>query len=990
MVKSGWRERLAAVVADPRDPRARRRLLSAVPDVAVAATEALPPTLDEAELLCRTLHALGRNDPALAWCRHALTLEQSAGSDLRLLMGECLVALGDFEEAHRWFLQASLHAPEDDPQGLKALAVGRAAFCLADVGAPREAAALCDEALRRLGDSALPERAMLRARLHVRAALCHAELGDAEAALMHYLAAAEGADEVEGADPREASFALDSLLGAGELALQRGDRPGAERTFQRAERLMRKLPPRTAGPTRRIRLETGVGLTASESGRYAEATRHLRAALRRLEGHGAPPEAQAILHQHLAVAAGAQDRPAQAHTHFRTALALRAPVTETRPEMLAEQALCHQLYGTFLLEIGDGAGAEQAFSAAVNLLEALPADVHIDARLISLVEHQLGACLARRGGLVDAETHFRAAVSAARLGDSQGRVDPDSLAASLSQLGTLLLGGDRPTEALEVFQEVESLWAAGAPHPLNPEAIGAALHAQAACFLLMGGPENEDRAIELLTRAVAMRLLGDADGRVDGLAAGTTCLVLAQTLQGRERLNPALRSYEQAAHLLEDARADPAVSEGLLGLVWHSVAACRAAAGDLRGAIEAYDKAAVEKGHRKGARARDVEHLSVTLHEQAGCRLALGDVDAAARGYLEAARVAARGDAEGVVDHESVGTSLHQAGHCHAQAGRLEKARDIFDQAVGEKLRGDREGVVSPTSVGTTYQAIGYCVLDEGRRTESQLWFRRALNEKRRGDAEGRVDHASVGSALHQLAYTLAADGRMAEAVESFQRAAEAKAQGDHYGRVDHESLGATLHLVGDCLLELGSPDDALQWYVRSVEAGLKGDTHGRVDRESVGLSMHQAGFACFQCERLEDAEAWFLKAGESKRVGGPSGRVDHESLGTTLHELAFCAVRREDWELARERFVEAAEAKLLGDTRGRVEPANVSRCLLRAAECETMQGRHWDARITLERAARVVRPPHANAPVSPAAAEVQEELDEARRRNRAALTRPG
>ena len=778
-----WRKRLADWLEEPQVPRNRRRLVQGAHDVEALSRQLPPPTTPEAMAMARALLALGRPESARAWAAHAQALasgrDEAGGLERALLMGECLVAEGQFEAAHRWFLEAARHpAAPGDPPGHALRALGRAAHCLAEIGAAREAVTHFEEALRQLKRTPLPDRTALRTRFHVRAALCYADLGEAAPAMEHYQRAADRADACLHGE-LDADEALDSLLGAGELALRFGDVDRAAQSFQRLARLADRLPPRTLGPARAARMSTGLGLCAAERHRWPEAVLHFRAAVKRRRTPGKPPpEGRAATLLHLAEAYGRSGKVRQAKEAFEAAIATHDAAPGVPAGPLAERALAHQLYGGFLLECGETSAAEAQYRAAVDAWRALPEAERTDARLLSLSEHQLGACLAVRGENRGAAAHFLAAVQAARRGDAGGRVDPQSLAVSLAQLATALLGEQEGEAAEAAFREAAALWLTPDEQGrLNHDAAGGALHGQAACRLI---DDDLTSAAALLVRAAEAKRRGRPDGSVDAGSLGGTLLLLAQTQLALELAPAALESYEAAAAALSLSRAEGGQPGPLLALAWHAVGGRRGAGGDLHGAIEAYTAAAEAKGYEgPGVATPDTDHLSVTLHELAGCHLTLGAVADARRWYLEAALVAARGDEHGAVDHDSVGTSLHQVGHCYTLENDADAARTYFERAVEEKGQGDAEGRVSASSLGTSYQAVGYCLLDAGRRAEALLWFRRALSEKKRGDATGRVDEAAVGSAFHQIAFTLAADGRLEDAIDEFARAAEAKAKGD-------------------------------------------------------------------------------------------------------------------------------------------------------------------------------------------------------------------
>jgi tetratricopeptide (TPR) repeat protein len=989
-----WRRRLNAWLSAPGDGRKRRALLAGPVTVDALTGDPSPPGTAEAVALARALLADGRTAEALAWARH---LTDPPGDEepvaVALLMADCLVAQGAFEAAHPWFLRV---AQTPDSAGFGAgerlRARGRAAHCLAEAGAWAEAAHHFETAIEALKTTPLPDRTALRTTFHVRAALCLAELGRADAALRHYLQAADRAEAaLHGElDPGDA---LDCLLGAGELALRVNEIDRAEAAFERAARLATHFDARVPGPVRRRRIETGLGLCAVERGRWDEAARRFRRALAGRSPPGESSVTRAATALQLAEAEARRGRAGPARAAFEHALALHAAEAPVTPVHFAERALAHQLFGTFLMSVDEPATAELQYRAAVDAWRAITEPDRVDARLLSLSEHQLGACLALRGETRGAARHFRAAIVAARAADALGRVDPHSLAVSLSQLGTVLLDAADADGAEAAFAEAAALFGRPAADGTTAgEALGAALHGQAACHLMRG---ELDTARTLLEHAIAAKAAPRPDGPPDATSLGATRLLLAQTLASLDDPD-ADTAYEHAAATLDAAgKTGPSP---LRALAHHAIGSRRFVRGDYDAAIAAYAASAVAKGYTgPGGMSPDIDHLSVTLHELAGCHLARGDAGAARRGYIEAARIAGHGDESGRVDHDSVGTSLHQVGHCYTLEGDDEAARTWFERAVEEKRQGDREGRVSASSLGTSLQAVGYCLLEAGRRGEALLWFRRALNEKKRGDQDGVVDQAAVGSAHHQIAFTLASEGRLEEAIEEFRRATEAKARGDAQGRVDHESLGASLHLLGDCHLELHRPDEALAWYERAVEAALQGDVLGRIDHESLGLSLHQAGFAAFACERADDAIRYFERAAEAKAQGNLQGRVDHDSLGTTWHELGFCRVRAERYDDARDFFEKAAEAKQAGNARGRVDQLGVARCLLRAAECAGAVDAHWEARMIQERALKAARTAEAEYGAegkgdgkAPQLSALLAEIDDARRRTRRALTGGG
>ena len=455
----------------------------------------------------------------------------------------------------------------------------------------------------------------------------------------------------------------------------------------------------------------------------------------------------------------------------------------------ADELRMHQLFAAFVLAqprdgalqaAVDGLRATQ-WQRCVALARAVAANPADDGQVYRLLAYRLapadwlaaglpapggegawlGQALVEIGRFDAARPWFERAVAEKERGDVHGRVDHESLGASLHQVGVCLsrvgeFAAARPWYARAVAEAER-----GDVHGrVDHASLGASLHQVGVCLSSVG--EFAD-ARPWFERAVAEKERGDVHGRVDHESLGTSLHQVGVCL----------------SRVGEFADARP----------WYERAVAEAERGDVHGRV-------------------DHASLGTSLHQVGYCHSRVGDDAAARPWYARAVEEKAQGDVHGRVDHASLGASLHQLGGCLSSVGEFADARPWFERAVVEKERGDVHGRVNHESLGTSLHLMGYCLFCIGDHAAARPWFERAVAEAERGDVHGRVDHASLGASLHLVGYCLSSVGDHAAARPWFERTVTEMEQGDVFGRVNAENLAIARRSLADCIAAIGAAQD--------------------------------------------------------------------------------------------------------------------------------------------------------------------------------------
>ncbi|MFQ5513381.1 MAG: tetratricopeptide repeat protein [Myxococcota bacterium] len=324
---------------------------------------------------------LGRAEPVCTTLEKLAEIE-TPGAEDRQRWGDALAALGRWQDAvrqHRLALKA-----------LGELAPARAwlelAHCtLERLDEPGQAREACSRALER--DSELCEAVRLRAELNARLGDTRGELADrvrlaellrdgAEAAeslsRAGELARDELGDDVQAwllfrAALKKDPAQVPALLGAGRIALERGEWSEAERMFGLACSLLRETE--ETGPLAEVaRL---AAQAAAMRDRFAEAFRYLELALEQDPGHAGALDAMAELSLKLG-----------AHERARTCLTRRLALSDLTPEQRAQRLELLSWACELDGELGEAAealeqvveiqpGSEEARIRCLDLLERI-------------------------------------------------------------------------------------------------------------------------------------------------------------------------------------------------------------------------------------------------------------------------------------------------------------------------------------------------------------------------------------------------------------------------------------------------------------------------------------------------------------------------------------------------------------------------------------------------------------------------------------------
>jgi tetratricopeptide (TPR) repeat protein len=300
----------------------------------------------------------------------------------------------------------------------------------------------------------------------------------------------------------------------------------------------------------------------------------------------------------------------------------------------------------------------------------------------------IGGALSGIGRFDEARPWFERAVAAKEKGDTEGRVDHNSLSSSLHLVGWCLLEAGKYGEARSWYEraltEAEKDEKQGS---VDHSRISASLHEIGRCISATG---NHAEACPWFERAVAEEEKGAAEGRINPNNLGKSLTYVGYCL-------------------LKLGRHDEARS-------WH------------KRAVEA--KA---KGNRLGC--VDHESLGNSQHWVGYCLAETGNYAEALPWYERSVAAKEKGDVHGRVNYESLGISLHQVGVCLSEIGKDAEALPYFERARAAKRKGDIFGKVDRETVARSLAYGAECLRKLGKGTEAEAWEKEAAELGSSGDS---------------------------------------------------------------------------------------------------------------------------------------------------------------------------------------------------------------------------------------------------------------
>ena len=301
----------------------------------------------------------------------------------------------------------------------------------------------------------------------------------------------------------------------------------------------------------------------------------------------------------------------------------------------------------------------------------------------------------------------RARASAKEKGDVQGRINYESLARSLGEVGNCLLRTGRFLEARPWYERAAAAHEKGDPYGrCDYESLGSSLHQIGFSLLSVGELEQARPWYE---RAVETKEKGDFFGRVDHESLG-------RSLEG---MGDCLFLEGKTA----EARA------------WYSRAIDAHEKGDVHGRV-------------------DYEHLGLCLH-QLGCQLRL------LAGFKEAITVFERtveagqkGDIYGRVNHDAIGKSLLGLAGCLSSQSKFTEAWPFYERAVKSARKGDTFGRINRTTLAASLRKSAGCLRSIGQVSLAEEWEgEAAVTDPGRGSVEEAVALVRVATALGAKAH---------------------------------------------------------------------------------------------------------------------------------------------------------------------------------------------------------------------------------------------
>lgn len=200
--------------------------------------------------------------------------------------------------------------------------------------------------------------------------------------------------------------------------------------------------------------------------------------------------------------------------------------------------------GDALCEIGRFDEARPWFERAVATKEKGDTDGRIDHESLSASFHRVGFCLSETGNHAEALSWYKRAVAESEKGHVNGRVDHDGLGRSLHLVGVCLSRAGKYGEARAWFERAITEKKKGNQHnQVDHDSLSRSLHHIGACLLVMG---KDSEAQLWYEHAVAEAEKGDVHGRVNHESLGRSLHSVGFRLSHTGKYAEPLSWYERA------------------------------------------------------------------------------------------------------------------------------------------------------------------------------------------------------------------------------------------------------------------------------------------------------------------------------------------------------------------------------------------------------------------------------------------------------------
>ncbi|MFZ1416276.1 MAG: metallophosphoesterase [Defluviicoccus sp.] len=267
---------------------------------------------------------------------------------------------------------------------------------------------------------------------------------------------------------------------------------------------------------------------------------------------------------------------------------------------------------------------------------------------------------------------------------------------------------------------------------INHESVGASLQWVGLCLANSSG--QGEAALPWFQRAVQAKEKGDKNGRIDYQSLGESQHSLGLVYWLKRQFDTARIWFERAAAAKKRGDVHGRINYANLGMSYHQLGWWLFARREFRLAEVRFKRAVVAK--RKGdVRDRvDYDSIGFSLALIADCRFEAGDIEAALKWSECSVAAREKGDAYGRVDYASVGKGMHQVGTWLLTTDRPEEAKKWFDNALSAKNKGDIYGRLDHTSMGHSMAQIGYCFVSMGKTELALPQFELAIKAYEKGN----------------------------------------------------------------------------------------------------------------------------------------------------------------------------------------------------------------------------------------------------------------
>jgi tetratricopeptide (TPR) repeat protein len=205
---------------------------------------------------------------------------------------------------------------------------------------------------------------------------------------------------------------------------------------------------------------------------------------------------------------------------------------------------------------------------------------------------QVGYCLSKREMYEEARTWYEQAADTALLA-GPGRIDNETISASLHQVGFCLIKLNRKDESLTWFERARDAALRGDEHEhVDHESLGRTL-GQIGYYLSLAG--KHDEALAAVQQAIDAKQRGDVHGRVDRASVGRSQHQMGFLLSQRNRHDEALAWYQRAVTMSQQGDVYGRLDHEAIGRSLHQVAVTLAALTRTDDARATFARALAEK-----------------------------------------------------------------------------------------------------------------------------------------------------------------------------------------------------------------------------------------------------------------------------------------------------------------------------------------------------------------------------------------------------------